>query len=86
MDKKPILITCDGDIARVNYGHARSYMQPQLQIISPSYTDNETGAFTPAQDVKVVNIDHLIEIREALNVVIAEYTEAAAYRDAGETK
>jgi len=75
VDKKPILIACGGDIARVNFGHAKSYNHPQLQIVSPSYTD-ETGGFTPAQDVKVVNIASLIDIRDALNIVIAEYNEA----------
>jgi hypothetical protein len=75
VDKKPIFIACGGDIARVNFGNAKSYLSPQLQIISPSYTDGETGGFTPSQDVKVVNIAHLIEIRDAMNVAIAEYTE-----------
>jgi len=75
-NKDPIFIAFGDEIVRIEWGHAKSYIQPHLTVISPSYTNEETGAFSPAQTIKLWGISSFQRLIETLQAVVDEYNKA----------
>ena len=76
MNKEPIFIPFNHEIVRIDFGHAKAYSQPIVQIISPAITNEETGAFTPAQSIDLYGIASFEKLIVALQTVVNEYNEA----------